>query len=929
MQTPTSTNGSKRRAYALAAAFLLVALLLGGLVSAVGPAQVTQKAAGAMHAEGSVPGSPSSLTSFPSPIRHVLVVYFENAARSTVQSKGPYEVSLENQYAYSSTYYGICHPSAPNYLAGISGQTLQCGSDGYKSYSANNLGNLANAAGVSWKAYAESMPSACDTTTGGNYAVKHNPFPYFSDLGSSCSANDLPFTSWNPNSTTQPSFIWVTPNMLDDGHNTNVSYLDAWLKVFLQGGSYKSSSDLHGWKGILNEPWFSSTVVVLTYDEGEGTTGSQGYSVPGVSNSYCSPTTKSVCGGIIYFAAVSPYTKGVGDVPGNASHYNLLSTVEWLLGLPCTGSGADCNAGFAPMKGLFNFASPAAWSVGGTVTNATGAKLAGATVYANSSSSHSSTTTGSNGAFSFSLGNGTYTLTATDAGYLPASASATVSGSNVSGISLVLSSSGGSAAKYAVKGSVTDLTSGSGLSGATVYANSSSTHATTKTGSNGGFSFSLANGTYTITATDAGYVPASTSATVSGSSVSGISLVLSSSGGTAKYTVKGFVTDLTNGSGLSGAKVYANSSSTHLTTKTGSTGMFSFSLTNGTYTLTATDAGYVPASTSATVSGSNVSGISLALSHNTSGPVVYAVGGSVTDLSNGSGLSGATVFANTTNVSVSATTDANGSYQLLLANGSYDLTAVAPGYTTLAQNLTVAGANISGYDFALSPLRNVTPPLTYSVTGTVLSNTSLDPVQGAAVYANATGTSALNLTGTNGGYQFQLANGTYTLTVVASGYSVRSTNVTVNGTSVSNFTLWLDSLPGSAYEVDGVVVDAASGQPVGNATIMFTNGTTTIACVTNASGGFLTSLPNGTYDVTVVAPGYQSNSFETTLKGPAPPDYVFSVAPAQPAPGPRVPALELSLLIAGAVAAVGGGGALLLVQQRRRKGRQGPPRSED
>jgi hypothetical protein len=63
-----------------------------------------------------------------------------------------------------------------------------------------------------------------------------------------------------------------------------------------------------------------------------------------------------VAGGPVYFAAVSPFTEGTGPFTPDSSHYNLLSTTEWLLGLNSTGHN-EASGAFPPMKGLFNFTS--------------------------------------------------------------------------------------------------------------------------------------------------------------------------------------------------------------------------------------------------------------------------------------------------------------------------------------------------------------------------------------------------------------------------------------------------------------------------------------------------------------------------------------------------------------------------------------------
>ncbi|HEV2428337.1 MAG TPA: hypothetical protein VGV64_00615, partial [Thermoplasmata archaeon] len=88
-------------------------------------------------------------TAYPTAIRHVFVVFLENADLSAVQNSGPYEMGLAKNYTQATHYYAPCHPSAPEYLAATSGATWQCGSDSVNSYSSSNLGYLAQKAGLS------------------------------------------------------------------------------------------------------------------------------------------------------------------------------------------------------------------------------------------------------------------------------------------------------------------------------------------------------------------------------------------------------------------------------------------------------------------------------------------------------------------------------------------------------------------------------------------------------------------------------------------------------------------------------------------------------------------------------------------------------------------------------------------------------------
>jgi hypothetical protein len=262
---------------------------------------------------------------YPTNIRHVVVVLLENAEASTVLAKGSFERSLASTYAYAAHHYAVCHPSAPNYLALTSGQALQCGSDGYKEYDTTSIIDQLQHVGLSYAFYQQSMASACNVTNSYPYAVKHNPGVYYGslvDATASCAAHDVVgLPAWT-NATAPPSYAFVTPNLKNDGHDTNVTYADNWLK---------------GWMTPLTKlSWFSSTVFFITYDEGKTGAG-----------------FGTLSGGHIYLSIVSSLTLGEGNIWGNTTHYNVLSTVEWLLDLDPTGH-LDGTAAYPALSGIFS-----------------------------------------------------------------------------------------------------------------------------------------------------------------------------------------------------------------------------------------------------------------------------------------------------------------------------------------------------------------------------------------------------------------------------------------------------------------------------------------------------------------------------------------------------------------------------------------------
>jgi hypothetical protein len=115
--------------------------------------------------------------------------------------------------------------------------------------------------GETWKAYEENMPSNCSPADSGEYAVRHNPPPYYTSL-TDCSTFDVPYTqlAGDLSNGTLPAFSFVTPNLIDDMHDGTIADGDTWLSnnlpVIFNSLEYQSGS----------------TAVFVTWDEGEGGT---------------------------------------------------------------------------------------------------------------------------------------------------------------------------------------------------------------------------------------------------------------------------------------------------------------------------------------------------------------------------------------------------------------------------------------------------------------------------------------------------------------------------------------------------------------------------------------------------------------------------------------------------------------------------------
>ncbi len=283
------------------------------------------------------------------PIQHVVFIEFENAELSKVVSHGPYQDYLSATYGNVAQFYAACHYSLPNYVAITSGRTFGCYN--LKVTSVTNLPDLLEGAGLSWAGYFESMPTPCDLTGTPMYALDHNPFLKYGDIvnnATRCTKHLLNSAVFNASvaNGNLPTFSFYVPNQDDDCHSTSVAFCDSWLRNFLAPMLNSTNPGV--------EALVAHTAFFIYYDEGST---NYGYSVPGYVNPWCLNATGqalSTCGGHTYLTVVSPYTVGIDRT--NVSPYNVLSTVEWLFGLPGDG-GWDGTSAFPAMTSLFSFTS--------------------------------------------------------------------------------------------------------------------------------------------------------------------------------------------------------------------------------------------------------------------------------------------------------------------------------------------------------------------------------------------------------------------------------------------------------------------------------------------------------------------------------------------------------------------------------------------
>jgi hypothetical protein len=104
------------------------------------------------------------------------------------------------------------------------------------------------------------MGEPCRLTNSYRYAVRHNPFVYYTDFrddAARCAARDVDFRAFESDLAANTyRFMWITPDLCDDAHDCSERHGDDWLRAHVPM--------------ILASPGYNAGgVLFITWDEGE------------------------------------------------------------------------------------------------------------------------------------------------------------------------------------------------------------------------------------------------------------------------------------------------------------------------------------------------------------------------------------------------------------------------------------------------------------------------------------------------------------------------------------------------------------------------------------------------------------------------------------------------------------------------------------
>jgi hypothetical protein len=314
-------------------------------------------------------GSASTQDTIPH-YQHIVEIMMENQNYGTIIGNplAPNLNVLANQYGLATNYYGVTHPSEPNYLTAVGGSYFGVQDDNQfyctpamattdpncagttvnHTVDAQSIADQLTASGMTWKGYFQSLPAVVGPVVkvgpGANgpytfkspsnavalYASKHNPFINFTGTQDAL-ANMVSDTQLATDlaSGTLANYSLIVPNQCNDMHGTGGC--PTLNGLIVAGDSYVASTVN---QVMSSQVWKEgNNAIVITWDEDDFSDSGQ----PGTGCCGANPGGGHVATIVIRNHGATGHT--VDNTAYN--HYALLRTMEAAFGLPCLAHACD------------------------------------------------------------------------------------------------------------------------------------------------------------------------------------------------------------------------------------------------------------------------------------------------------------------------------------------------------------------------------------------------------------------------------------------------------------------------------------------------------------------------------------------------------------------------------------------------------------
>jgi hypothetical protein len=310
------------------------------------------------------PGASSAPSVSPPHYDHIFVIVEENHGFQDVigNPAAPNLNALAQQFGLATNYFGISHPSEPNYVALLGGNTFGIADDNPYFLNTVNKPSLISQlddAGITWKAYLQGLPhpgykdicypARCNGTPDADplYVSKHDAIQNFTtSLNPDDWSRQVPLEELDDDlsSSKVPAFGYIIPDECHDMHGDPPYCIDGGNPGDPQDQRLVTIGDqtlAETVSAITNASFWSkgNNAVVVTYDEGD-------------DNAGCCGAPSPNGGGQVASIVITSHGPRALQDPTPYNHFSLLQTIQQNFGLGCLELTCD-TADVKPMTALF------------------------------------------------------------------------------------------------------------------------------------------------------------------------------------------------------------------------------------------------------------------------------------------------------------------------------------------------------------------------------------------------------------------------------------------------------------------------------------------------------------------------------------------------------------------------------------------------
>ena len=295
--------------------------------------------------------------------KHVFIFMMENTGIEALQGNpnAPWINQAIQTYGVAGNYFGVTHPSQPNYIAATAGTTAGVPNDNDVTVDLPNIVDQLEAKQHTWKGYmqglslcgGDKLAHACGNQL---YERKHNPFVSFTDVQTNPArmANVVDLSQLDADLASSdgkdvPDYSWISPDQCHDMHGRAATPADpcdfSQVQQLIQAGD--SFLSTYVGKIMASKAWSGDSSIIITWDESDFT---------GSPTDFGFGDTRGCCdadpgGGHVLTIVINRNSNGPSASFQLYNHYSLLSTIENAWNLGCLAFTCD-TANVKPMSDL-------------------------------------------------------------------------------------------------------------------------------------------------------------------------------------------------------------------------------------------------------------------------------------------------------------------------------------------------------------------------------------------------------------------------------------------------------------------------------------------------------------------------------------------------------------------------------------------------